>query len=124
MMSHFAEPTQTLDEGVSLAFHILNTMDIPKGLNKFKNEYDEIESDFTQWVVVKDLSRATYFVRMYDSPQVSSVDLKKLDWDAVDGKQLDVPTSPISGDLTAAAAAQAIPTVVVHVLPPSGDTGA
>lgn len=97
MLSHFANPVSDLDEGVDLAFHVLNTVDIPKGQNKFKGRGDKTESDYTQWVVVKDLSRKIYFSRFYGSPQVYALDLAAIseaDWAKLDGKQVAVPSSP------------------------------
>lgn len=103
LSSVFAEPFETMDEGVTLTLHILNSVDIPKGMNKYRNEVtQETEGDYTQWVVAKDLERKIYFVRTYDSPQVYAVTLSDVDWAALDGKQVDIPVSPISLDLDAA----------------------
>lgn len=99
--SHFASAFDTADEGVMTAFHILNSVDIPKGLNRFKSDIPphETTGDYPQWVVVKDLKTMTYYVRMFDATQVYSVDLHDVDWQAMDGKQLAIPTDPISVDL-------------------------
>lgn len=32
VMTSFADPVKTMDEGINLAFHVLNTVDIPKGI--------------------------------------------------------------------------------------------
>lgn len=123
LSAHFADPFQTMDEGVVLAFHILNSVDIPKGMNKFRDELDRLTvGDYPQWVVVKDLERKIYFVRMYQSPQAYSVDLTRIDWAKLNGKQLAIPTSPISIDLDTSLDNVA-DTDELHVLRPAGDPG-
>ncbi|MEP3122243.1 MAG: linear amide C-N hydrolase [Nisaea sp.] len=128
LSAHFAEPFTTMDEGVTLAFHILNSVDIPKGMNRFHDSNTgKTCSDYTQWVVVKDLERKGYYVRDYVSPQVYSVDLTKIDWQAMDGKQIDIPTVPISIDLGAGLdgglVENAFEAESLRVLAPSGDPG-
>ncbi len=99
MMTNCAFPVDNLDDATTLAFHILNTVDIPKGTNRFKL-LGKTVSDYTQWTVVKDLTRRIYSVRFYESPQVYSVELDKIDLWTADGKQLEVPHLPTSIDLT------------------------
>jgi len=128
LFSHFANPFETPDEGVMLAFHILNTVDIPHGINKFTNTISaKTESDLTQWVVVKDLIRMVYNVRMYGSTPGYAVDLKNVDWDALDGKQVEIPTGPVVLDLETAIegglAGAAEATGPLVELAPSGDPG-
>jgi len=94
-MTGFARPVDTHDAATALAFHVLNTVDIPDGTSR-----DGAAADHTQWVTVKDLERRIYAVRFYDSPQVYSVDLRGIDLGALDGKQVDVPHTPISIDLS------------------------
>lgn len=52
----------------TMAFHILNTVDIPLGTSR--DSRGKSVHDFTQWVTVSDLVNKTFAVRMYDSPQV------------------------------------------------------
>lgn len=82
----------------TLAFHLLNTVDIPRGVSRASQ--DDPFPDHTQWVVVKDLTNLVFSTRFYDNMCVYSVDLGKLDWSAIKGKSVDVPTSPTSIDLT------------------------
>jgi choloylglycine hydrolase len=108
MMTNYAYPVKDLDHAVNLAWHILNTVDIPRGINRFHpfkkdgKTVDETRtlSDIPQWSVVADLKRKIYSVRMYDSPLVYSVDLKKLDLDKLDGKLCPIPRDQGSIDLT------------------------
>lgn len=100
MMKTYADSVETLDEATTLAFHILNTVDIPKGINRYRNSVGETESDYTQWVVVKDLTRRILYIRFYDSPQVYSVNLTKINLANADNTELAVPDIPKSIDLS------------------------
>lgn len=65
-------------DATTLAFHILNTVDIPLGTSR--DSEGENVHDFTQWVTVSDLKNKTFSVRMYQSPQVFSINLMELDF--------------------------------------------
>ncbi|WP_168177164.1 linear amide C-N hydrolase [Thalassospira sp. MCCC 1A03138] len=81
VMTSFAAPVTSLDAGTNLAFHILNTVDIPKGLVAGKKDNKSIlpDMDYTQWVVVRDAARKIYSVRFYGSQQVRSINLTELE---------------------------------------------
>lgn len=100
MMKTYSSPVENLDKATTLAFHILNTVDIPHGISRSKKALMITENDHTQWAVVKDLTRKILSVRFYDSPQVYSVDLNKINLSEVDGKQLPIPDTPKSIDLS------------------------
>ncbi len=57
---------------VNAAFHLLNTVDIPYGAVRGTQNS---EFDFTQWVVVKDLTNNKLYVRTYDNQNIQVVDL-------------------------------------------------
>ncbi len=106
MMLRYAYPVKTQHDGIILAFHILNAVDIPNGVIRYEPnlETDDV-SDSTEWIAVKDLKRLIYFVRIYDSPLVYSIDLNKvfstsLATPSVDGQSLVIPPEPISIDLS------------------------
>ncbi len=81
-MLQFAKPVEDTAGGVNLALHVLNAVDIPKGDIRDKIEGQEC-NDYTQWVLVKDLSNLALYYRSYDNLNVRKVDLKKLDLNAV-----------------------------------------
>ncbi len=68
-MAHFADKVHTNKEAVMLAFHILNTVDIPRGVatsrhpKPFTKKYPV---DYTLWAVVKDLSKKALYFRDYN----------------------------------------------------------
>ena len=100
MMKNFASAVDTLDKATTLAFHILNTVDIPHGTSKSVEKGKPTSYDFTQWAIVKDLERKICYARFYNSPQVYSIDLAKINFDQMDGKSITIPESPISIDIT------------------------
>ncbi|CCN46043.1 putative Penicillin amidase [Vibrio nigripulchritudo MADA3029] len=91
-----------IEHGVSLASHTLNTVDIPFGVIQEVPESKDLkpEIDFTQYITISDLSNRKYFVRLYDTPQLYSVDLTKLNLNELNGKTQEVPNNPVSIDLT------------------------
>ncbi|MCH9610573.1 MAG: putative protein YxeI [Chlamydiales bacterium] len=71
----FAEEAQDAKQNVNLAFHLLNTVDIPYGVIRSK---EQEHFDYTQWVVVKDLVNNVLYVRTYDNLNILSYNLKDL----------------------------------------------
>ena len=63
------------EQGVNLSFHLLNTVDIPKGLIQSRKGKP---SDYTQWVVVKDLENQVLYFRTYDDLNIRSVTLGEM----------------------------------------------
>jgi len=104
MMNNFSYPVDTAEDACILAFHILNTVDIPKGISRETavpvDASSNIVSDFTQWVTVSDLSNKTYQVRMYDSAEVFSVDLNKLSLQGLDEVVYPLPVNKTPTSIT------------------------
>lgn len=72
----FAEKPKDAKSGVNLAFHLLNTVDIPFGGNRTETK-NGVSFDYTQWIVVKDLTNKCLYFRTYDDLNIRSVDLTK-----------------------------------------------
>jgi choloylglycine hydrolase len=94
-MKEFALQAATADEAVGQAFHLLNGVDIVKGAARAKTLFGT-EYDITQWVVVKDLTNLRLFVRMYASPLVHVVDLRKIDFATAGQRQTPIPTDALA----------------------------
>ena len=77
-MVHFSKKPRNWKEAYNLAFHIINTVDIPKGVASSKSSDGKEEFDYTQWVVVKDLKRRQVYFRSYDDLRVRKIDLPKM----------------------------------------------
>ncbi|QSQ23235.1 linear amide C-N hydrolase [Pyxidicoccus parkwayensis] len=99
-LKQYSQPLVTAADATTLAFHLLNAVDIPLGTSRSTNALNKEEVDYTQWVVVKDLVAKTLSVRFYVNPLVYSVNLNTLDFSGAAGKPFPVPTSPTSIDLT------------------------
>ena len=88
---HFADPVKNAAEGVNLAEHILNTVDIPAGVIKGK-KLEFVKEEYTQWVVIKDLTNKVLYFRSYENLSLRSVNLKKLNF-APGAKSQPIPVS-------------------------------
>jgi choloylglycine hydrolase len=73
---HFAKQANNQMEGVNLAEHLLNAVDIPKGEIIARDG----EEDYTQWIVIKDLTNKLFYFRTYDNLCLKMIDLKKLNF--------------------------------------------
>jgi choloylglycine hydrolase len=99
-LNQYATPPSDPAGAAALAFHLLDDVDIPLGTSRAYNQKDKEVDDYTQWVVVKDLTDQIMYVRFYDNPCVYSVDLAALDFSTATTAPFPVPTTPISIDLT------------------------
>jgi len=101
-MLAFAEPAKNASEAVVLTTHILNAVDVPLG--DVREKAGEIaHSDYTQWVVLKDLKNRVFYFRSYDNSALRSIGMNKLDFAAgakahklmpVAGGQLAIDVTP------------------------------
>lgn len=87
-------PSQTGDEAVLEAFHILNNFDIPKGAARDheKDSHGNVVADYTLWTSANDLKRKRFYFRTYDNSEIRMVDLTKM---KLDGK--DIVTISMQG---------------------------
>ncbi len=94
----FAAPPDDSSEGVNLAEHLLNSVDIPQGEIRTK---DQEGGDYTQWVVIKDLTNQVFYFRSYKDLCLKMVDLKKLNFDvAANGVSLPIDAGKGYIDMT------------------------
>jgi choloylglycine hydrolase len=82
MLAFATPPSQNL-AAVNLAEHLLNAVDIPIG----DARADKDHSDYTQWIVIKDLTNKILYYRSYDNLSLRSIDLKNLHA----SKQVNIP---------------------------------
>lgn len=73
---HAAKPPTNSAEGVTLAEHILNAVDIPYGVIKAQ----PIGYDYTQWCVIKDLTNRALYYRSYRDLVLKRIDMKQLNF--------------------------------------------
>ena len=80
-MVHFADEVKTGEDAVMLGFHVLNTVDIPRGVcasNRTVWQKEKGSSVYTQWVVVKDLTTKSIYFRVYDNLTIRVVHLSNV----------------------------------------------
>ncbi|WP_197469282.1 choloylglycine hydrolase family protein [Oleiphilus sp. HI0125] len=68
-------PSETAEDAVFSAFHLLNHFDIPKGSIREKVQ-DELFTDYTVWTSVADTKNRIYYYKTYQTQQVEKIDLK------------------------------------------------
>ncbi|WP_196888067.1 linear amide C-N hydrolase [Aureivirga sp. CE67] len=105
MMINFAEPVKKEKDAVNLGFHIINTVDIPKGISREHEAgttyLDTLTFDHTQWGTICDTKNKNYYVRMYNSPEVFKVNLNKLDLEKLSDVEMKIPVKQKFVDLIA-----------------------
>ncbi|KZX58351.1 choloylglycine hydrolase [Halioglobus sp. HI00S01] len=67
-------PSETVDEAIFKAFHILNVFDIPKGAIREADE-DVPFTDYTLWTSAADTLNAIYYYKTYVTQAVESVNV-------------------------------------------------
>lgn len=80
--SHLADKPQNADEALVLAMHLIDRVDIPKGLVRDYSQGGKPSGDYTQWTAFRDHANGVYFWRSYDDPSMRAIDLGKIDFDA------------------------------------------
>ena len=75
-LANFATPVKTGVEAVNLAFHVLNPVDIPKGVAC--HEKQEHLADYTSWKVAKDLTNNALYYHDYNDLTIRVVCLDKV----------------------------------------------
>lgn len=80
MMVHSADPVNNAAGAVNLAEHILNAVDIPMGVIKTRGETNKDMIDYTQWIVIKDLTNKVLYFRSYQDLTLKKIDMKNLNF--------------------------------------------
>lgn len=80
-MLRFAKPAPDVSSGINLAAHIMNAVDIPKGDVRDVVGGQEF-TDYTQWILIKNLKNPAIYFRSYDNLSLRKVDLSKINFSA------------------------------------------
>ncbi len=67
-------------EALIVAQHIINRVDIPKGLVRDYSQGGKPTGDYTQWTTFRDHANKVYYWKTYNDPGLRAVDLKQLDF--------------------------------------------
>ena len=93
-LSKSAPTNVSTDQQTHTAWHILGSFDIPPGAislpasNAYGGGAGGIE--ITEWTVVADNKNMMYYVKMFETTNVQSFDMKKIDFNAKDVKYYDL----------------------------------
>lgn len=119
-LKHFAVAPATTQEAVSQAFHLLNAIDITKGVVAIKEEDtkkhkttgyllstnlkhetpQKIIFDTTQCIVIKDVIAGDLYVRMYESPMPYRINFTDFPADMDEnGTQITIPVGELANSL-------------------------
>jgi len=80
VLTHVVLPVSDATGALNLAEHIINNVDIPKGLAREPQDNNKYTNDITQWVVFKDLTHKVFYYRTYDNLSLHAVDMKKINF--------------------------------------------
>jgi len=92
-LSQSVAPVKTAQEGVNLAFHLINNIDIALGTVRQKRG-DKVELELTQYVTVYDLKNRKLYYRTYGNHDIRVVDMDKLDLEAPAIKNIPMSQKP------------------------------
>lgn len=76
---HTAKQCDDAAKTINLAEHILNNVDIPYGsVRGEKGEHTSDNIDYTQWVVIKDLTHNTLYFRSYSNLIMQKIEMNRI----------------------------------------------
>ena len=74
--AHLADKPKDAAEALIVAEHLINRVDIPKGLVRDYSEGGKPAGDYTQWTTFRDHANKVYYWKTYNDPACKAVDLK------------------------------------------------
>ncbi len=80
--SYLADKPKDAGDALVLAMHLIDRVDIPKGLVRDYSNGGKPARDYTQWTAFRDHANTVYYWRSYDDPALRAIDLKKVDFSA------------------------------------------
>ncbi|WP_367363327.1 linear amide C-N hydrolase [Mesotoga sp.] len=83
-------------EAVTLAWHILNALDIPEGLVVNEQLGMVISRDIAYWSAVRDLTNRVYYYRTYSDLNIRKVELDRIDFSSRNIRFLKMSTNRIT----------------------------
>ena len=79
VLTTLALPASNATGALNLAEHIINNVDIPRGVVR-EGQTGTVVNDQTQWVDFKDLTHKVFYYRTYDNMTLRSVSLAKINF--------------------------------------------
>ncbi len=78
--AYLANKPKNSAEALIVAEHLINRVDIPKGLVRDYSEGGKPTGDYTQWTTFRDHANKVYYWKTYNDPGMKAIDLKTLDF--------------------------------------------
>ena len=102
VFSQVALPTDTGDQCLRQAFHLLNQFDIPLGATR-EDHNGKLYADYTSWTVAADVKHLHYCFHTYQNRRIKMVDLTKLDFSAKEIKTISMQEEESPEDVSGTA---------------------
>lgn len=80
--AYLADKPKNATEALVVAEHLIDRVDIPKGLVRDYSAGGKPTGDYTQWTTFRDHANKVFYWKSYDDPGLKGVDLKTLDFSA------------------------------------------
>jgi choloylglycine hydrolase len=80
--AYLADKPKDAAEALIVAEHLINRVDIPKGLVRDYSSGGKPTGDYTQWTTFRDHANLVYYWKTYNDPGLKAVDLATLDFNA------------------------------------------
>jgi choloylglycine hydrolase len=80
--AYLADKPKDVAAALILAQHLIDRVDIPKGLVRDYSQGGKPAGDYTQWTVFRDHANQVYFWRSYGDTSLKAPDLKTVDFSA------------------------------------------
>jgi choloylglycine hydrolase len=94
-----AAPSDTAEQCVQQAFHILNQFDLPRGAIRAKDD-GKTAVEYTNWTTAADMKHLRYYFNTYKSRVIRMVDLNKVDLSAKGLKTISMGQEETVEDLS------------------------
>ena len=94
-----AAPSDTAEQCVQQAFHILNQFDLPRGAIRAKDD-GKTAVEYTNWTTAADMKHLRYYFNTYKSRVIRMIDLGKLDLNAKSLKTISMGQEETVEDLS------------------------
>lgn len=100
VLLRYADPPADAAGALNLARHIMNNVDIPRGIAVDLDAGGNVAaSEWTQWTTFRDLGRRLFYFTTYGNPTLRKIDLQRLDFAAprvfpMDGEEVVLELTP------------------------------
>ncbi len=112
-----AYPVNNKSDLLNLSEHIINNVDIPRGIARSVENGKE-SADYTQWTVFKDLTHKVIYYRTYNDLTLRMVDLNKVDFtDKTQPLKMPLTNPPYTMDMTSKFTGQMMGKKVINTRP-------